>query len=213
MALLHDAEIKPTKLELLRGWMPSQSWYGGDPAAGLERVGAFRFDDPQGEVGVETFLVRAGDTPTQQVPLTYRAEPFAAGEPWLIGTMEHSVLGLRWVYDACGDPVYAATLAGAILSGSTQAQEYVEVDGELKARPALADVKGSGGGGGEAAIDPIEELTVETTGGLTILTAGQYVLNVVRTPGASELPSNVETLSGTWPGQTHPVLLAFAASD
>jgi hypothetical protein len=44
------------------------------------------------------------------------------------------VLGPRWVYDACADPVYAAVLAGAILGGTRQAEELVEVDGRLEHR-------------------------------------------------------------------------------
>jgi hypothetical protein len=40
----------------------------------LERVGAYRFDDPVGEVGIETHLVRAGER-LLHVPLTYRANP------------------------------------------------------------------------------------------------------------------------------------------
>src|SRR5215218_7739419 len=100
MALLHRAEITPTKLELLDAWLPTRAWYRGPADPGLAKVGAFRFDDPAGEVGIETLLVQAGDGPVLQVPLTYRAAPLAGAEPWLIGTTEHSVLGRRWVYDA-----------------------------------------------------------------------------------------------------------------
>jgi hypothetical protein len=207
VALLHSATLKPTKLELLAGWLPSQAWFRGDINA-LERAGAFRFDDPLGEVGVDTLLVRGGDGPVHQVPLTYRAEPFADGEPWLIGTMEHSVLGQRWVYDACADPVYVATLAGTILSGGTQAQEFLEVDGRLKAREPLARVEGSGSV--EVDIEPIGPLTVETDEGITFISDGRYELYVLRTPGSADVPAGVETLSGTWAGQAEPVVLAFA---
>jgi hypothetical protein len=141
------------------------------------------------------------------VPLTYRAEPLADGEPWLIGTLEHSVLGQRWVYDACGDPVYVATLAGTILSGGSQAQEFIEVDGRLKAREPLAQVVGSGSV--EVDIEPIGSLTVQTDEGITFITDGRYELNVVRTPGSADVPASVETLSATWAGQPEPVVLAF----
>ncbi len=40
-----------------------------------------------------------------QVPVSHRSEPMAAPGDALIGTAEHSVLGPRWVYDACADPV------------------------------------------------------------------------------------------------------------
>ena len=92
MALLHRADLTPTKLELLQAWLPTRSWYTGPAAPQLTKVGAFRFDDPAGAVGVETMLVRAGDGPVLQVPLTYRGAPLDGAERWLVGTTEHSVL-------------------------------------------------------------------------------------------------------------------------
>ena len=67
MALLHRATLRPTKLELLTAWLPDRPWYrgAGDPV----RVTGFRFDDPDGEVGIETLLVRAGNGPLLQVPV------------------------------------------------------------------------------------------------------------------------------------------------
>ena len=61
MALLHGgASLVPSKLELLAAWLPSRPWFTGDASA-LEAVGSYRFDDPDGEVGMETHLVRAGE--------------------------------------------------------------------------------------------------------------------------------------------------------
>ncbi|WP_158566384.1 CG0192-related protein, partial [Micromonospora craterilacus] len=140
MALLHRAEIHPTKLELLAAWLPGRDWYQGDTGAEVTRVAGYRFDDPAGEVGIETLLVRAGDGPVHQVPLTYRGAPLDGADAWLVGTIEHSVLGRRWVYDACGDPVYAAALASAVLAGTGQAEEYFEVDGRREVRPASMDI-------------------------------------------------------------------------
>ena len=96
MAILHRATLVPSKLELLEEWLPRQPWFTGS-AAGLERVAGYRFDDPAGEVGIETLLVRAPGGPLVQVPLTYRAAPLPDGARWLVGTLEHSVLGTRWV--------------------------------------------------------------------------------------------------------------------
>ncbi|MGC4856177.1 maltokinase N-terminal cap-like domain-containing protein [Micromonospora sp. DT4] len=76
--------------------------------------GAYRFDDPAGEVGIETMLVAAADGPVHQVPLTYRAAPLDDVDEWLVGTTEHSALGRRWVYDGCADPVYAAAVQPAV---------------------------------------------------------------------------------------------------
>jgi maltokinase-like protein len=128
MALLHQAELHPTKLELLAAWLPQRHWYQGLAGAEIERVAACRFDDPAGAVGIETILVRTAGGPIHHVPLTYRDAPMVGGDAWLVGTCEHSVLGRRWVYDACGDPVYAAALASAIFAGTGQADEFLATD-------------------------------------------------------------------------------------
>ncbi|TIH34851.1 maltokinase N-terminal cap-like domain-containing protein [Subtercola vilae] len=57
-------------------------------------------------MGIETVIVRAGGGPVMQIPVTYRSAPLGDAERWFIGTMQHSVLGTRWVYDGLGDPVY-----------------------------------------------------------------------------------------------------------
>lgn len=114
MAIIHKATLSPSKLELIADYLPKQPWFiqEGEP----ELVGAYRFDDPAGEVGIETHVVSAGDR-IYQVPLSYRGYELAGANDWLIGTMDHSVLGKRWVYDACADPVYIKALATAILTG------------------------------------------------------------------------------------------------
>ena len=120
---IHDATLRPSKLALLTGFLPEQRWYvGKDHAPQLERVGAYRFEDPTGEVGIETHLVRdvAATPPVlYQVPLTYRAQPLDGAEHALVGTMEHSVLGTRYVYDAPQDPVYVAELLRTVVEADT----------------------------------------------------------------------------------------------
>lgn len=118
-AKIYEAELNPGKIELLAQWLPSQSWFTGD-ASDLQRVAAFRFVDPDGEVGIETLLVRSGDV-LYQVPLTYRAEPLDDADAYLVGTVDHSALGRRWVYDATGDPVYVAELIRVIHEADTEA--------------------------------------------------------------------------------------------
>src|SRR3982751_5076145 len=107
MALVYRATLGPTKQELVEAWLPPQPWAAGRAIA--EKVGEYRFDDPDGEVGVETILWSLDDGSVIQTPLTYRAAPLFGAEAWLIGTSEHSVLGPRWVYDGCADPVWVAT--------------------------------------------------------------------------------------------------------
>lgn len=178
MALLHDATIVPSKPELIAAWLPSQPWAAGLPE--LTPVGGFRFDDPAGEVGMEGILLRSEDgAVTVHVPLTYRAEPLAGAEAHLLGTMEHSVLGTRWVYDAPGDPVYVAALTEVITSGGTGAEEYFEEDGVRRTREPAVTVVGSGVGGGEVAVvrvvgEPVDSEAVLTgtwAGGSGVLAA------------------------------------------
>jgi hypothetical protein len=99
MALFHVATITPTKDELIADWLPRQPW---GPAATDEVtvVGAFRFDDPLGQVGMETFVAEAAGV-RYLVPLTYRGAPLDGAADALVGEMEHSALGTRWVYDGC----------------------------------------------------------------------------------------------------------------
>ena len=91
MAVIHRATLTPGKLELLAGWLPARPWCPG--VEDLRQLGAYRFDDPAGEVGLEAFLLQAADGPVLHVPVTYRAAPLEGAEDHLVGTMEHSVLG------------------------------------------------------------------------------------------------------------------------
>lgn len=125
MAVIHATTVKPTKLELLTAWLPSRPWYGGGAGGPeLAKAGGFRLDDPQGEVGIEFMVVTdaSGTDPvTYLLPLTYRGAPLDGAEHALVGTMEHGVLGRRWAYDGCHDPVMVAQLL-ALIEGRVQAQ-------------------------------------------------------------------------------------------
>ncbi|MFD2766038.1 CG0192-related protein [Micromonospora eburnea] len=209
MALLHRAELRPSKLDLLAAWVPGRPWFAGSAAAGLTRVGAFRFDDPAGEVGIETLLVRAGDGPVLQVPLTYRGAPLPGAEQWLVGTTEHSVLGPRWVYDACGDPVYPPALAAAVLAGAGQAEEYFEVDGRREVRASDTSVTGSRVDGFEPPVVGAPWAVVD--GDPTLIRADQVELALVRRP-APAVSASGPCLAATWPGQPTPLPLAYATS-
>jgi hypothetical protein len=216
MAILHRAEIRPTKLELLSAWLPGRVWYEGPPSPEVTRVSAYRFDDPAGEVGIETLLVRAGDGPLLQVPLTYRAAPLDGRNPWLIGTMEHSVLGRRWVYDGCGDAVYAAVLAETIRTGGTQAEELVETDGRLERRDPGIVVRGSGSGA--PAVPAVEDI-VSVDDDPTIIRTAMVELTVARVLRPESIRGDGDgdgdggdglALTGTWAGQPTPMVLARA---
>lgn len=204
MALLHAAEIRPSKLELIRTWAPTQPWFVGDDD--LAVVGAYRFDDPDGEVGMETILVQAPTGPVLQIPLTYRGEQLAGADEWLITTMEHSVLGKRWVYDACGDPVYAAALAEAILGGGSQATIEREVDGVREQIEPSAHVKGSGT---TPDVGPVGLVDVRDQGASTLVVTSVADIEVLRVIDDSWAVVG-NTLTGTWSEHGEPALLAVA---
>ncbi|MBU2662219.1 hypothetical protein KOI35_01730 [Actinoplanes bogorensis] len=208
MALIHKATLSPTKVELLAAWLPSRSWYQGTAGAAVERVASYRFDDPEGEVGIETLLVTAGTGPTYQVPLTYRGAPVEGADEWLVGTTEHSVLGRRWVYDGTGDVVYAEALAQALLTGSGQAQEYIETDGHLEPRqPSMTVTTSLINEIAEARavtaithVDPANPTVIETD--KLVLTIPRILDRGVSHPGA--------VLFGTWKAAPASTPLAFA---
>lgn len=133
-----QATLSPSKLELLAPWLPQQSWFAGD-ASDLERVGFFRFVDPDGEVGLDSMFLSSGGT-VYHVPVTWRGAELEGGE--LIGTLEHSVLGTRHCYDATTDPVYVAELVRVIREGDTGSDITNVETGEPL--PATAEVSGSG---------------------------------------------------------------------
>lgn len=208
MAIIHQAELQPTKLELLRGWLPRQPWFTGDAAA-LGKVGAFRFDDPEGEVGIETILV-AADGAVFQVPLSYRGSPLNGAEASLIGTMQHSVLGERWVYDAVDDPCYLDALVAAILTGQPQAQHFLDVGGRLEAMPESVLVGSTGPL--RSAAPPLGPGTASSTDVKTVVRTGALELLVIRRLELAELTAGPEALTGTWAGQQTPVKLAVVTA-
>ncbi|MET8352373.1 MULTISPECIES: hypothetical protein [unclassified Micromonospora] len=205
MALLHRATLRPSKLDLLATWLPARPWYRGPAGADVVTLGAYRFDDPAGAVGIETILVGAGDGPVHQVPLTYRAAPLDGADDWLVGTTEHSVLGPRWVYDGCADPVYATALADAILAGTGQAEQYFEVDGRRELREPNMTILGSG-----AAPLPVDAAVPVVDEDASLIVTDSVELVVVRRPGAGAVDAAVAVLSGSWNGQPTTVPLAYA---
>lgn len=184
MALIHtEADLVPDKLELLAAWLPHQPW--GSPGE-VTRVATYRFDDLADEVGMETLLVAVDDA-LLQIPLTYRGGPLAGGT--LVGSMEHSALGHRWVYDATTDPVYLDTIRRVILDGGHEAEQFAADGTRLPRTATSAAVVGAAT---DAAVAPTA--TVE----------------VLRRPLVTELANDtavVGTITGTWQGQVDPVVL------
>jgi hypothetical protein len=190
MALLHRTSLVPSKLDLVNGWIVHQPWFEADAHSPLVQVASFRFDDPEGQVGIETLLLSSSDGSIFQVPLTYRNDPLEGADRWLIGTMEHGVLGTRWTYDALGDPIYVQELATTILSGGSGVEQWIEIDGVMTLREPTALVQGSGG-------DPDPDVNA-------------YELDIVRLPGTATAGPGDFVLTGTWTDSPQPTVLAIA---
>lgn len=229
MAVVHSATLVPTKLELLAEWLPTRPWFAalGERTADVSAVGAFRFDDPAGEVGLETLLVATASGRILQVPLTYRGAPIEGAE--LVGTMQHSVLGPRWAYDACTDPVWLAEVVAVMVEGRGSAEELVSGADGLRPRTPTASARGTGREGddagtgregGSGAVLPAGRLDPgSVTDGpeatRVSLTPGELVVH--RLPGEATAttgqaggagPGGVTaSLRGTWPGGPEAAVL------
>ena len=202
MALFHAAKVVPTKAELIAEWAPTRSW-GPSADDPIDVIGSYRFDDPEGRVGMETHLVKTGDT-LLQVPLTYRDEPLAGLEDALITEMEHTVLGKRWVYDGLRDPRFVVMLAGATMTGQGEALGMAEYEGRWYIAPTNVRIQGGGWTLERVPVDGFELQSDEASG--SILQNDRFQLTLFRRPVAGPRPSMA--LTSTWDGQDQPVILA-----
>jgi hypothetical protein len=197
MAIVYPhATLTPSKRELMDAWLPTQPWFDGN----LDRkpVGSFRFDDPDGQVGLEGFLIGGEGLPTYLLPMTYRAAELEGAEQYLIGTTEHSELGPRWVYDGCGDPAFVGELVRAVLTGGTGTDQEYDLGDGPELRPTNAQVRGSGSSDVEAPV--VESVSTHDEGPLTIVDAGPLEVAVARVLGT--YVDAAATLTVTWKGGT-----------
>jgi hypothetical protein len=202
MAIFHRATITPTKEELIAAWAPTQLW--GPPAdAHIDVIGSYRFDDPDGRVGMETHLVTAGDT-LLQVPLTYRDEPLDGADQALITEMQHSVLGTRWVYDGLGDPLFVAMIAAVAMTGQGEALGMAVYNGRWYIAPSNVRIQGGGWTQERVPVDAFELESEDATG--VVLHNERFELTVFRRPVAGPRPAI--GLTATWDGRPNAVALA-----
>jgi len=195
MAIVYpNATLTPSKRELMDGWLPSRAWFDGN--TGRKPVGSFRFDDPAGEVGMEGFLLGAEGESTLFLPLTYRGSELEGAEAYLVGKTDHSELGPRWVYDGCGDPVFARSLAHAILTGATGVEHEFDLGDGPESRPTNAQVRGSGSA--DTDVPEIDTVSAHDLGPQTIVNAGPLELVVARVVGTDI--EAAQTLAVTWKG-------------
>jgi hypothetical protein len=202
MALFHRATITPTKAELIAEWAPTQPW--GPPAAdAIEVIGSYRFDDPDGRVGMETHIVTAGGA-LMQVPLTYRDAPLDGAEDSLVTEMHHSVLGTRWVYDGLRDPRLVVMLAAVAMTGQGEAIGMVVYDGRWYVVPSHVRIQGGGWTHERVPVDGFELAADGATS--CVLRNDRFELTVFRRPLPGPRPPI--GLTATWDGQQDPVVLA-----
>jgi hypothetical protein len=200
MGRFHRATLTPTKAEVIAGWAPTQPW-GSAPADAIDVIGSFRFDDPDGRVGMETHLVAAGGA-LLQVPLTYRDQPLDGAAEHLVTRMEHSELGTRWVYDGLGDPLFVTMLAAVSLTGQGEALGIVELKDRSYVAPSNVRIQG---GGWTPKVAPVDGFSpVSTDGPKVVLANDRFELTVLRRPVTGSAPAI--GLTASWDGQD-PVVL------
>jgi hypothetical protein len=202
MAIFHRATITPSKAELIAAWVPTRAWAPA-PADPIEVIGSFRFDDPDGRVGMETHLVTAGGV-LLQVPLTYRDEPLEGADEALITEMQHSVLGARWVYDGLLDPTFVTMLAAVTMTGQGEAVGMVVYDGRWYVAPS--NVRIQGGGWTQERV-PVDGFALESdVAGASVLRNDRFELTVFRRPAPGPRPAI--GLIACWDGHPDAVVLA-----
>jgi hypothetical protein len=198
MALLHEATISPRKDELISPWLRARRWWDGIDDRGP--VGDFRLDDPAGEVGIQCFLFGSADGSTLFVPVTYRDAPRPDAETSLIGTMQHSVLGKRWVYDGCADPVFVATLVGVIRDGGREAALRLRrSDGTVVMRESTATARGDGSAS-VPQLEPAGSVSANDAADRTVIRADGLILVIARHVGTALPPG--PSLIGAFAGGT-----------
>jgi Maltokinase N-terminal cap domain len=202
MAILHRATIAPTKAELIAEWAPTRTWgpSGDDP---ITLIGSYRFDDPEGRVGLETHLVSSG-TMLFQVPLTYRDEPLEGAEDALITQVEHTVLGTRWVYDGLGDPRFVVMLAAVAMTGQGEALGMAQFDDRWYIAPSNVRIHGGGWGQDRVPVDGFELTTDEADA--SVLRNDGFELTVFRRPVLGPRPAI--GLTASWDGLGGEAVLA-----
>ena len=202
MALFHLATITPTKQELIARWAPTQPW-GPSPESPIKLIGSYRFDEPDGRVGMDLHLATAGET-VLHVPLTYRDAPLAGADDALITRMHHSVLGERWVYDWLGDPLLIVMLAAVAMTGQGEALGMAVYEDRWYIAPSDVRISGGGWTGERVAVDRFEPADEDAS--RVVLCNDRFELTVFRRPAAAPRPAI--GLTATWGGQPNPVVLA-----
>jgi hypothetical protein len=202
MAIFHRATITPTKAELIAEWAPTQAW-GPSAADPIDVIGSYRFDDPDGRVGMETHLVTGGGK-LMQIPLTYRDAPLEGADDALITEMQHSVLGTRWVYDGLRDARLVVMLAAATMTGQGEALGMAVYDGRWYIAPS--NVRIQGGGWTQERV-PVDGFELEyDDADASVLHNDRFEFTMFRHPVSGPRPAI--GLTAIWDDQVDAVVLA-----
>ena len=202
MAMYHDATVSPTKAEMIEQLLTTGSWAAA-ASGSISVIGAYRFDDPEARVGLETHLVRVGET-VVQVSLTYRDQPAPEAQQALIGEMQHTALGNRWVYDGLDDPRYITMLAAVALTGQGEALGMITYDGDWHIPPTHVRI---GGGGWTQERVSVDGFAVVNDRVHTVESRNKrFQLRFHRLPTPGTQPAL--GLTTTWDNQAGPVVLA-----
>ncbi|HTL86672.1 MAG TPA: hypothetical protein VL856_15920 [Acidimicrobiia bacterium] len=202
MAIFHRATITPTKADLIAKWAPMQPW-GPSKTDAIDVIGSYRFDDPDGRVGMETHLATAGGA-LFQIPLTYREEPLDGAADALITEMEHSVLGTRWVYDGLRDPLFVVMLAGVAMTGQGEALGMAVYDGRWYIAPSNVRIRGGGWTEERVPVDRFELQSDEANA--SVLSNDRFELTLFRRPVPGPRPTI--GLTARWNDHGDAVVLA-----
>ena len=124
-AIMYDTTVVPSKHEIAQEWTDY-----------VDIQGSYRLvDTVDGQVGVEVLISKDREGRLTQIPFSYRSEEIAPEHT--LSTLEHGVLGKRWVTNALGDPVAVREFIRTILSGDDGANRDDGVAGFL-------DIRGTG---------------------------------------------------------------------
>jgi len=202
MAIFQIATNAPPKSEIIAEWIRTQPWRPTDDVP-VELLGGFHLDDPEGEVGMQVFVVQAGDT-LLQVPLTYREAALAEPPDAFIATMEHSVLGTRFLHDGLRDERFTMVLAGVTAAGYGQALGFAKHDDRWLSVPDELTVTTTGTLTGRRMVDQLAIQSSEDE--LVVLANGSIELTIYRQ--LIDRPMPPIALTTTVPGHPSPLVLA-----
>lgn len=182
-AKMYDTTLVPTKQEIASAWVGP-----------VEILGSYRLvDTVDGEVGIEVLIAKEREGRFIQIPFSYRSAEISPEHT--ISTLEHGVLGKRWVTNALGDPVAVREFIRTILSGDDGASRDDGVAGYLAVRGTGSE--GASGAASDSAVGEVELINV----------GRQRVVGAVEIAGEKKffklrIPQVLQSLRHTGPGHS-----------